>query len=53
MAFIDDPDEVGKLAEVDKVGGICPTDYLEDPGPLLPGWSIGRPRSRRTSLVRH
>ena len=35
MAFVDDdPDEAGKLAEVDEVGGICPTDDLEDPGPL-------------------
>ena len=35
MAFIDDdPDDVGKVAEVDKVGSICPAYDLEDPGPL-------------------
>lgn len=35
MALVDDdPDEVGKLAEVDKVGSICPIDDLEVPGPL-------------------
>jgi hypothetical protein len=31
-AFVDDPDEVGRLCEVDKVG-ICPVEDLDDPGP--------------------
>ena len=36
MVFVDDPDEVGKLCEVDKVN-ICLAEALDDPPCLVNG----------------